>query len=142
MLKLIYSSDVAPLKVTANAGLSLYSNPDRMMNQQRLRDYNFALSLEGEARNPFAEAADLSKITYAFSGSYQRMKEFEGVEGKKADIASAQFRVEFPIAKGFSIPIAYTYASATEMGAKKENKFNFGLQLDFDKLYALTRLSR
>ncbi len=141
-IKLLYQMKQAPMNLIFNAGITLYNNPNRMMNQERVRDYNFALSFEGETRNPFVQLEDLSKITYSFSGAYQRMKENEGMMGKKPDIANVQFRVEIPVATGFSIPVAYTFASATETSMKKENRFNIGLRLDVDKLYSLARLKR
>jgi 1-acyl-sn-glycerol-3-phosphate acyltransferase len=82
---------------------------------------------------------DLSKITYSFAGSYERLKENANMVMRKPDIASVQFRLEFPIAIGLSIPIAYTYSNNTEMMMKKENKFNVGLHLDIDKLYEIAR---
>lgn len=141
-VKFLFEKKEGKVNLTANAALSLYNNPNRMMNQERVRDFSFALSLEGEAKSPFARAEDLSKLTYSFSGSYQRMKENEGMMGRQPDIGNAQFRVEFPVTAGFSIPVAYTYATATEMSNKKENRFNVGLRLDLDKLYALARLNR
>ncbi|MEK6321252.1 MAG: hypothetical protein AABN33_06160 [Acidobacteriota bacterium] len=129
-----------PLKLVANGWVSIYSNPDRTMNQQQVRDYGAALSFQGEANSPFlTETPDLSKMTFAFTGRYQRTKENEGVAGKKADIAIAQFRMEIPIRMGLSIPLSVTYANATELIKEKHVRGNFGLTLDVDKLFALTR---
>jgi hypothetical protein len=138
-LKLLFQEDTRPLKVTANGGFSLYNHPNAMMNQQRLRDYSVALSAEGTAPSPFTTAADLSKVTYSFSGSYERLKENEHIIGRTPDIGSVQLKVEIPIALGLSIPVAYTYSTATEMMKKGENKFNVGLHLDMDKLYSIIR---
>jgi hypothetical protein len=138
-LKLLYRMDTEPLKLTLNAGVSLYNNPNRLLNQERVRDFSIALSFEGEAKSPFAQTNDLSKITYSFNGSYERLKENEGMTMRKPNIASVQFRLEFPIALGLSIPVAYTYSNNTEMMMMKENKFNVGLHLDIDKLYAIAR---
>jgi hypothetical protein len=55
------------------------------------------------------------------------------------DISSLQLRMEVPISYGLSIPVAFTYSSATEMSMKSEKKFNIGLHLDIDKLFALRR---
>jgi hypothetical protein len=141
-LKLLYRMNAKPMKVNFNAGISLYNNPDEMMNQDRIRDFSVALSLEGDARNPFARGIDLGRITYSFAGSYERLKENEDMMMRKPDIASLQFKLEIPIALGLSIPVAYTYSSATEMSMKKENKFNIGLHLDVDKLYEIARGNR
>ncbi|MFL6214769.1 MAG: hypothetical protein ACJ74J_12865 [Blastocatellia bacterium] len=141
-MKLLFRVGLKPLKLTANAGVSVYNNPDKMLNQQKVRDYTAALAFEGGTRSPFVAPDDLSKITYTFSGSYERLKENEGVIGKRPDIASVQFKLEIPVYAGFSIPISYTYSSSSETSIKKENKFNIGLHLDIDKLYALTRARR
>ena len=140
-IKFLFRANTSPMKLVANAGVSLYNNPDRNMNQERVRDYSLALSLEGEAPNPFAQrqGVDLSKLTYSFSGSYERLKENEGMITRRPDIASVQFRLELPITMGLSIPVAYTYSNNTEMMMKKENKFNIGLNLDLDKLFEITR---
>jgi hypothetical protein len=138
--KLLFSADTTPLKLTANVGVSFYNHPDRMLNQEKVRDITAALAFEGGTKSPFTQPDDLSKITYTFSGSYQRLKENENVIGRRPDIASVQFKLEIPIFGGFSIPVSYTFSSASETSIKKENKFNIGLHLDVDKLYALTRL--
>ena len=125
-LKFLYRSNLDPMKIIANAGISLYNNPNRALNQERVRDFNFALSLEGAASNPFARGEDLSKITFSFSGSYERFKEAEGMMMRKPDLASAQLKLEVPIATGLSIPVAYTYSSATEMSMKKRTSSTSG----------------
>jgi hypothetical protein len=142
-LKLLFERHVNPLDIILNAGVSLYNKPDPALNQDRIRDFDISFSLEGSARSPLRlKEEDLSKITYSFTFRYQRLMENENMATRTPDIANAQFRLEFPIAAGLSIPIAYTYASATEMGMKKENKFNIGLHLDIDKLYSLTRAAK
>jgi len=141
-LKFLYRMNADKLKLDFNASVSLYNNPNKMMNQDRVRDYNVALSFQGEANNPLNRGMDLSKITYSFSGSYERLKENENMLMRKPDIASVQFKLEFPIALGLSIPVAYTYSNNTEMMMKKENKFNVGLHLDIDKLLEIARASK
>lgn len=139
-LKLLFERHVKPLDVVLNAGISLYNEPDKMKNQERIRDFSASISLEGSSKSPFrAASGDLSRITYALTGHYERLKENEGMTGREPDIAGLQFKVEVPIAFGLSVPIAYTYSSATEMNPKKENKFNIGLHLDMDKVFALAR---
>jgi hypothetical protein len=141
-LKFLYRMNADALKLNFNGNVSLYNNPNKALNQETIRDFTFALSLEGTAKNPLNRGIDLSKITYSFAGSYERLRENENMLMRKPDIASVQFRLEFPIALGLSIPIAYTYSNNTEMMMKKENKFNVGLHLDIDKLYEISRGSK
>jgi len=141
-LKLLYRMNADRLKLNFNANVSLYNNPNKALNQEKIRDYTIALSFEGGTKNPLNRGMDLEKITYSFAGSYERLKENENMVMRKPDIASVQFRLEFPIALGLSIPVAYTYSNNTEMMMKKENKFNVGLHLDIDKLYEIARGSK
>ena len=142
-LKLLFERHVNPLDIILNAGVSVYNKPDPALNQDRIRDFDLSLALEGSARNPLRiKGEDLSKITYSFTFRYQRLMENENIATRKPDIANVQFRLEFAIAAGLSIPVAYTYANATEMIMKKENKFNIGLHLDIDKVYSLARAAK
>jgi hypothetical protein len=141
-LKFLYRMKADQMKVDVNADVSIYNNPNKALNQQTIRDFTFALSFEGSTRNPLNRGMDLEKITYSFAGSYERLKENENMTMRKPDIASVQFKLEFPIALGLSVPIAYTYSNNTEMMMKKENKFNVGLHLDIDKLYEIARGSK
>jgi hypothetical protein len=138
--KLLFEHHVKPFDVIANATVSIYHDPDPMKNQEKIRDFNLALSFQGSSKNPFrSESEDLSRITYSFTGRYQRFKENEDMTDRKPDLSSAQFRIDIPITLGLSIPIAYTYSSATETSMKKESKFNIGLHLDIDKLISMRR---
>lgn len=131
-----------PMKLIANAGVSFYHKPDDTINQQRVRDFNLALSFEGKTQSPFVSMEeDLSQITYSFTGSYQRLFENRHVPGKRADIGVAQFKIEFPVAMGFRLPFSVTYASASETSQKREVRANFGINLDTLKLLALRRLA-
>jgi hypothetical protein len=60
--------------------------------------------------------------------------ENENMTDRQPDIGSFQAQLEIPVTPGLSIPIAYTYSSATETMAKKENRFNIGLHLDINKV--------
>ncbi len=140
--KLLYQNKTSGgLNIVANAGVSIYHRPDSLLNQQRLRDFSAALSFEGEAgRSPFLFAdLDESRITYAFTGRYQRMLENRGIAGKKADIAVAQFRVEVPFMTGLSFPFSVTYANATELVKEDHVRANFGFSLDTDKLFTVIK---
>ena len=145
-VKFLYSHEgsmLQPMKLVANFGASFYNKPNPALNQQRLRDMAFGLSFEGQSSSPFLkDTADLSKITYAFTGSYQRTFENRGVLGRKADIAAVQFKLDVPIFAGFNLPLAVTYANATEQERKSHVRFNFGSGFDFDKLLAIMKLVR
>jgi len=134
----------SPMKVLANAELSVYNKPNPALNQQRIRDFLFALSFQGSAaRSPFISTEmDQSQITFSFTGSYQRLLENTVGPGRKADLGSAQFKLDIPVLTGFSLPLSVTYANGTEQATKSGFRFNFGLGLDTDKLAALLRAKR
>jgi hypothetical protein len=142
--KFVYEQDktvLRALKVVGNASFTIYNRPNPLLNQSRTRDFNAALSLEGAVDARYLKnQPDLSKITYAFTGTYQRMKENEGIPGRKPDLAAFQFKVDFPIYGGLTFPIAVTYASGTEHTNKDDTRINFGFKFDMDKLFALTKL--
>src|SRR6266404_957087 len=135
-----------PVKLVANAGFSLYQNPNLKLNQQTVRDIALALSFEGSvSKSPFVSASsefDKSKITYSFTGRYQRLFENRHQPKKKADIAVAQFKLEIPVFTGVSIPFSITFANATELIKEKHVGANFGFTLDTDKLFLLGRLKK
>jgi hypothetical protein len=136
-LRLLYSQKTLEgLNIIANGGLSFYHRPDRALNHQRVRDIAASLSFEGTAgRSPFMlESEDESRITFAFTGRYQRMFENRGVAGRKADIAVGQFKIEVPIFAGMTFPFSLTYANATELIKEDHVRANFGFSLDTDKL--------
>jgi hypothetical protein len=128
-------SSFLPMKLTGNFGLSFYHRPDRAMNQQKLRDVSAALSFEGTSASPFTEDENLSRITYTFTGRYDRVFENRRQANRKPDIGSLQFLLEMPILKGVSLPFSLTYSNATEEERRKNVKFNFGMRLDTDKLF-------
>ncbi|MCA1817090.1 MAG: hypothetical protein LC746_11905 [Acidobacteria bacterium] len=134
---------MSPLKLNFNAGVSFYNRPDRALGQQRVRDYAFALSFEGntKGRSPFVTSEfDLSKITYSFTGRYERMPENRRMPDRKADIAVAQFKLEIPLLMGASIPFSVTYANASELIKEDHVRANFGFTFDVDKLFALKKI--
>jgi len=136
-LRLLYSQKTLEgLNIIANGGLSFYHRPDRALNHRRVRDIAASLSFEGTAgRSPFMlESEDESRITFAFTGRYQRMFENRGVAGRKADIAVGQFKIEVPIFAGMTFPFSLTYANATELIKEDHVRANFGFSLDTDKL--------
>jgi hypothetical protein len=140
IFKLLFEHYTSPaIKMVANIGGSLYHKPDRTLNQSDFRDFFAALSFEGKTDGPFATAEDQSQITFALTGRYQRLRENKGVEGRKADMAIVQFKLDIPLYKGFSFPFSVTYANATQLIKEKQVRANFGFTLDTDKLYALTR---
>jgi hypothetical protein len=141
--RLLYSQKTREgLNIVGNAGLSFYHRPDAALNQQRLRDFAATISLEGVLkRSPFLlERDDESRVTFAFTGRYQRMLENRGVAGKKADIAVGQLKIEVPFMAGMTLPFSVTYASATELIKEDHLRANFGFTLDTDKLLQIIRL--
>ena len=129
------------LKIVGNASFTMYNKANPLLNQSRLRDLSAALSFEGSFYSPFLKnQPDLSKITYAFTGNYQRMKENSGMPGRKADLAAFQFKMDIPIYGGLNLPIAVTYVNGTEHTTKEDTRLNFGFKFDMDKLFALTKL--
>jgi hypothetical protein len=144
VLKFLFERNAfSPMKMVANAGVSFYHRPDSALNQQTVRDFALALSFEGKARSPFVmNELDLSNITYSFSGRYQRTMENRGVPGRKADIAIAQFKLEFPVLAGISLPFSVTYANATELIKEDHIRANFGLSFDTSKLLNLRKLNQ
>lgn len=134
----------SPMKVLANAEISVYNKPNAALNQKRIRDFLFALSFEGSAgRSPFISTEmDQSPITFSFTGSYKRLLENEKVVARKADLGSAQFKMEVPVFTGFSLPLSLSYTNATEERNKSGFRFNFGFGLDTDKLAALLRAKK
>jgi hypothetical protein len=130
--KLLFERHVAPIDVTANAGISIFHHPDVTMGQQTVRDFHASLQLEAHSRSLFKFSDnDKSKTIYALSGRYERMKE------TKADIGIVQAKIEIPLGAGLSLPFSFTYATRTELIDEKEVRGNFGLSFDLDKLYGL-----
>ncbi len=130
-----------PLKLTGNIGLSFYNKPDRSLKQEKLRDIFAALSFEGASKSPFTEADNQSKITYSFVGRYERLFENRRMVKRKPDIGVLQFVADIPLFRGLSLPLSVTYANATEQEKKQGFRFNFGMHLDTDKLFALLKTS-
>jgi hypothetical protein len=116
------------------------------MNQRTVRDFAAAISFEGIAgRSPFLSSSgneDQSRITFAFTGRYQRLLENRHMSGRKADWAVAQFKIEVPFLTGVRLPFSGTYANATELIKEDKVRANFGLTFDADKLFAVTRLRK
>lgn len=134
----------SPMKFMANAGLSVYHRPNPLLNQQRIRDFAAAVSLEGNAgRSPFlTDDLDQSQITFAFTGRYERMFENRNTINRKADIGIFQFRLEVPFISGMSFPFSVTYANATELIKEDHVRANFGFSFDADKLFFLKTFLR
>src|SRR5262249_8101761 len=110
---------------------------------QSVRDLVFALSFEGKTSSPFlTNPQDMSKITFSFTGRYQRIFENKHQPKKKADVGIAQFKLDIPVLSGMSIPFSVTYANATELIRENHVRANFGFSFDADKLFALTQLRR
>src|SRR5205807_1384603 len=97
------------IKMTFNAGPSFYHRPNPKLNQSTFRDFVTTLSVEGRRDSPFKTTQlDLSPMTYSLTARYQKLQENRGVPKKKADLAVVQFKLDVPIAKGFSVPLSLT----------------------------------
>lgn len=145
IFKLLYQKkSYEGMNIIANAGLSFYHKPNAVMNQQSVRDFAAAFSFEGNAgRSPFLSSdLDESRITFSLTGRYQRLLENRGVANKKADIAIAQFKLEFPLLTGFSLPFSVTYANATELIKEDHVRANFGFTIDTDKIFQVLKLNK
>lgn len=131
----------SPVKMTFNAGSSFYHGANPKLNQSTFRDFVTSLSLTGHRNSPFQTTeVDLSQLTYSLTARYQRIQENRNLPNRKADLAVVQFKLEVPIAKGFSLPLSLTYANATELNKEKTVRGNFGITLDFDKFMAIRRI--
>lgn len=144
-LRLLYQQTLAgSIKLVANGGFSLYSDPDPFKNQNTLRDFAVSASLEGvlKRRIPLVVGEDLnlSPITYTLAGRYQRLFENRNIAGRTADIGSVQFKLEIPVGAGMSIPLSVTYATATDLVKENHVRGNFGFTFDVDKLFFLKKI--
>lgn len=127
------------LQIDVNASGSFYGNPDKSKNEQTFRDFAAALGLQQNfGRSPFlTDKSDKSQVTLSLSGRYERLQENQHIQGKKADLAVANLKLEIPIGAGVSLPLSMTYANATELIKEHEVRGNFGITFDLDKLRAL-----
>ncbi len=140
VLRLLYQKKVLPsMNMIANLGSSFYHHPNKMMNQDTLRDVAVALSFEGSiGKSPFLNnEIDQSQVTLSLSGRYQRLFENRHVAKKKADLASVQLKIEVPFATGLSFPFSVTYANATDLIKEDHVRVNFGFSFDASKLALL-----
>jgi hypothetical protein len=140
--KLLFERHVKPLELVLNGNFSIYHKPDPQKNQDRIRDFSFSASLEWASKRNALFRGDeemATPITFSLTGRYQRLKENENMALREPDIANFQAKLEIPVAPGFSIPIAYTYATATEATGKPENRFNVGLHLNVSKILSFKR---
>jgi hypothetical protein len=128
--------------IIANAGFSVYHKPNPLLNQTNMRDFAAALSFEGSAgRSPFMmQELDESRITFSFSGRYQRLFENRHIPGLKADIGVAQFKLELPVLMGFSLPFSVSYATSSELINEDHVRANFGFTLDTDKVFQILKM--
>jgi len=127
-----------PYKFVLNATASYYHDPDPMKNQERFKDFTAALSFEYKVKPAYLkDTPDMGEITYSFVGNYQRIQENRGMPMKEANIGVAQFKANFPISNGVSIPLSVTYATATDLIKEDHVRGNFGISFDLDKFSAL-----
>ncbi len=126
------------IDMNLNAGVTLYHDSDSRLDQDTVRDFNISLAAEGQLDNLIFGRFDrrsMAPITFALAARYQRLEENGG------DIGVFQATTNVPIAAGFSIPLALTYATRSENDGDSEFRVNIGLELDTDVLRALWGLS-
>lgn len=133
-MKLLFEAHVAPFDAIVNGFVSLYDDPDKALDQTRVRDFGGTVELEGQVRNPFGRSRRLEPvepITLAAGYQLSRLKEADQT------VHIAQARINIPIATGVSLPISVTYASRGDLVDEDHLRGNFGFSLDLDKLYAI-----
>jgi hypothetical protein len=135
-MRVLFEDHVAPFNVVANAFLSLYDDPDETLRQDKVRDYGASLDIEGEVANPFGRRsrADVTQ-PITLSVGYQLSRLEEGDEM----VHLAQAKASIPISAGVALPLSLTYASRAVLVDEDHVRGNFGLSLDLDKLYALSK---
>lgn len=137
-LRLVYESRLPLTKVDfiANGIFSFYNETDSGSAQKKIKEYGATVTLEGKLKNGVWKNTtdpDMSMISIAGSGSFVRQNE-------GFNRGNMQLRIEIPIGKGVSLPLAVTYASRTETSDKSEVRANLGLLFDLQKLKALSQL--
>jgi hypothetical protein len=135
-MRVLFEDHVAPFNVVANAFLSLYDDPDETLGQDKVRDYGASVDVEGEVANPFGRRsrADVAQ-PITLSVGYQLSRLEEGDEM----VHLAQAKASIPISAGVALPLSVTYASRAVLVDEDHVRGNFGLSLDLDKLYALSK---
>jgi len=136
-LNLFYQDTLAGGEVLLNGGVSLNHEPEGNLNQDTIRDYSAALSFEWSvpylSEGKFNER-DLSPTTLSFSGKVMRL------ENADDEVFLVQAKTTVPFVDGFALPIAVTWGSRTEQKDDEEFRINVGLDLNTDKLIALSRM--
>jgi hypothetical protein len=121
------------LDFIANAKASIYNERNKSTKKSTLKDYSGTLSLEGKMENILlssSDETDKSKLTFSGSGGITHVEDIPGIRG------TAQLRIEIPLRKGITIPLALTFASKTDTSNKAEFKGNLGLTFDLSGVTA------
>jgi hypothetical protein len=135
-MRMLFEDHVAPFNVVANAFLSLYDDPDETLGQDKVRDYGASVDIEGEVANPFgrrSRADVVQPITLSVGYKLSRLEEGEEM------VHLVQAKASIPISTGLALPLSLTYASRAVLVDEDHVRGNFGLSLDLDKLYALSK---
>jgi hypothetical protein len=111
----------------------------------RWRDYRASMQLDV----PLKEIQNVGQPTLSFSGQFLALLEeplgekvmLNGVTiDRRGNMGIFQAKLSIPIKdSGVKVPIAFTYASRTELIKEKDIRGNVGLTLDLDSLFSKVR---
>ena len=75
------------------------------------------------------DVTDLPQLTISGSGAISHPEAGHGARGY------AQLRIEIPLTKGITLPLSLSYASSSDSSGKSEVRGDFGIAMDWDKLF-------
>ena len=144
-LKLVYTRKfVGDSEFTWNTAATLFNYRPKVNGKRitALRDLQSAAQFDV----PLPEIQNLGKGVLTFAGlvlklNHEPLGQSIQVNGKDVKatglIGVGQVKLSFPITDGVQIPIAFTYASRTELLPDKSDiRGNIGITFDVDKLFA------
>ncbi len=127
---------MAPFNAVVNAFVSI-SDPSAIApGQSRVRDDGASVDLEGTVHNPFGRKSAAEVVQPIMLSVGYRLNRLEAAN---QIVNIVQAKATIPISPGFSLPLSLTYASRTDLINQDHVRGNFGISLDLDKLYALSR---
>jgi hypothetical protein len=138
-IKLLYDQPIAGNTLLANAFVSFNHDPVDSLGQNTVRDYGAALSWQKRVRNAITgnfSDQDIKPITISLDLRLTRLEE------QNDAMVAGQLRLSVPIAKGFELPIGFTWASRTRSIDDADFRASIGLSLDADALAALSQLQQ
>jgi hypothetical protein len=128
----------------ANLSATLFVNRASASTVKRLRDIQAA----GEVTIPLPKLNNIGSMVLSFAGLFEHLKEeplgakiiINGVEvSRTGNIGLFQIKLTAPMgSSGVAIPLSVTWSNRTELikPEKTITRFNVGMTLDFDKLFA------